>query len=76
MIPQEKAKELVNKFNEVSECGIWNGTDIAVKLNIKLAKQCALIAVEFAKEFITGDLNESFDKTMYLFEVKQELEKL
>ena len=39
-------------------------------------KQCALIAIEFAREFITGDLNESFDKTMYLFEVKKEIEKL
>lgn len=40
------------------------------------AKKCALIAIEFAREFITGDLNEAFDKTMYLFEVKQEIEKL
>lgn len=40
------------------------------------AKQCALIAIDFAREFITGDLNEAFDKTMYLFEIKQEIEKL
>jgi hypothetical protein len=50
--------------------------DLIPMNTVSFAKQCALIAVEFSREFITGDLNESFDKTMYLFEVKQELEKL
>jgi hypothetical protein len=74
MTPKEKAMELVDKFlcvddNEdlfCDECG----------MSEKAAKLCALIAVEFAREFITGDLSERFDKTMYLLEVKEELEKL
>ena len=61
MVPKEKAKELIDKFYYTDKIQ---------------AKQCALIAVEFAREFITGDLNEAFDKMMYLFEVKQEIEKL
>jgi pyridoxine/pyridoxamine 5'-phosphate oxidase len=40
------------------------------------AKWCALIAVEFAREFITGDLNEAFDKFIYLQDIKEEIEKL
>ena len=64
MTPKEKAKELVDKFTVV---GLQQRNE---------GIQCALIAVDFAKEFITGDLNESFDKALYLFEVKQEIEKL
>jgi len=41
----------------------------------KMSKECALIAIEFAKEFIGGDLNESFDKFLYLQDVKKEIEK-
>jgi hypothetical protein len=40
------------------------------------AKQCALIAVDFALDYVNGDLNEAFDKTLYLLEVKEEIEKL
>jgi hypothetical protein len=61
MTAKDKAKELVRQFYSIG----------AIE-----CKQCALIAVEFSREFITGDLNESFDKTMYLFEVKQEILKL
>ena len=64
MTATEKAKELVRKYWDLG------GIDVLE------AKQCALIAVEFAREFITGDLSERFDKTMYLLEVKQELSKL
>ena len=62
--PKQKAKELVRKYWDLG------GIDVLE------AKQFALIAVEFAREFITGDLSERFDKTMYLLEVKEELEKL
>lgn len=62
--PKQKAKELVRKYWDLG------GIDVLE------AKQCALIAVEFAREFITGDLSERFDKTMYLLEVKEEIEKL
>lgn len=64
MTPQQKAKELVDKFSVVG----------LQQRNKGVA--CALIAIDFAKEFITGDLNESFDKALYLFEVKEEIEKL
>jgi hypothetical protein len=63
MTPQDKAMELMLRYYELTP-------------KVSVAKKCALIAVDFAKEFITGDLNEAFDKTMYLFEVKQEIEKL
>lgn len=43
----------------------------------KKAKQCALIAVELALEFCNGkDMNEEFDKVLYLVKVKNEIEKL
>ena len=67
MTPKEKAQELFDRFNS---------PDRTNYPYIHNAQQCALIAVDFAREFITGDLSESFDKTMYLFEVKQEIEKL
>jgi hypothetical protein len=66
MKPKEKAIELFDKYDNI----------LYKEYNNLEAKQCALIAVEFAREFITGDLSESFDKTMYLFEIKQEIEKL
>lgn len=62
---KKKAKELVDKYRNVR----WD-------IDTNTAKQCALISVEFAREFITGDLSERFDKTMYLLEVKEEIEKL
>ena len=68
MTPKEKAIELVDKMHIK--------TDVIFVMSKVQAKKCALIALEFSLEFITGDLNESFDKTMYLFEVKQEIEKL
>jgi hypothetical protein len=61
MTPKEKAKELIDKMYGVTDYQ---------------AKQSALVAIEFAREFITGNLTEAFDKTMYLFEIKTEIEKL
>jgi hypothetical protein len=80
MTPQEKAEKLVSDFYGIN-CKlikVKNGYDMGDRYNLvmPISKSCALIAVEFSKEFITGDLNESFDKTMYLLEVKQEIEKL
>lgn len=63
MTPKEKALELYDIY--VLETG-----------NETFAKECALVTINFARQFITGDLSESFDKTMYLFEIKQEIEKL
>jgi hypothetical protein len=74
MSAEEKARELVDSYrnilmNEDTECG----NEILCTV---IAKQCALIAVEFAIEFAGGDMNEQFDKILYLVEVKQEIEKL
>jgi len=73
MTPQEKAKELFKRYIEFTQ--EWDELDgyIVNKYN---AKQCALIAIELSKEFITGDLDESFDKFLYLQEVEQEIKKL
>jgi len=67
MEAKEKAKELINNYNFLN---------YKTDLSIHEKKECALISVEFAREFITGDLSELFDKTMYLFEIKTEIKKL
>jgi hypothetical protein len=69
MTPKEKAKELVESNCELLNNHIFSG-------NYDIAKECALKSIEFAREFITGDLTEAFDKTMYLFEIKNEIQKL
>jgi hypothetical protein len=66
MTPKEKAKDLVEQFASVLM------HDEVYEDSIK----CALIAVDFAKEFITGDLSEAFDKFLYLQDIKEEIEKL
>jgi hypothetical protein len=66
MTPKEKSIELVEKFASVLM------HDEVYEDSIK----CALIAVDFAKEFITGDLSEAFDKFLYLQDIKEEIEKL
>jgi hypothetical protein len=70
MTPKEKAKDLVYKFYPSVQ---WK---LGQEDCLDRAKQCALIAVEFSRYFITGDLSESFDKTLYLLEVKSEIELL
>lgn len=62
MKAKDKAKELIEKYEELYSYE-------------NLAKQCALIAVDFSMQFITGDLTESFDKTLYLLDIKEEIEK-
>jgi hypothetical protein len=46
MTPQQKAKELVEKYHALEQCN--NHSDLVLDGNIcaHLAKQCALIAVE------------------------------
>jgi hypothetical protein len=67
---QEKAKEIYCKYADA-----LNIRDLQTTAN-PFAKQCALIAVDFALDYVNGDLNEAFDKTLYLLEVKEEIEKL
>ena len=74
MTPKEKAINLVDSYrnilmNEDTECG----NEILCTV---IAKESALIAIEFAIEFAGGDMNEQFDKILYLVEVKHEIEKL
>jgi hypothetical protein len=63
MTPKEKAKELFDKYTKFQ-----NGYGYEYK-----AKQCALQAVELALEFVGGELDVAFDKTLFLVEVKHEL---
>ncbi len=68
MEPKDKAEELVNKFYEIENNSDYFG------VNWKIAKQCALIAVD---EIINecGD-RCLFSKCDYWQEVKQEIEIL
>ena len=61
MIPKKKAKQLIKKH-----LNIYDVESVAIPM--------ALISVEFAKEFITGDLSEQFDKFLYLQDIKEEIE--
>jgi hypothetical protein len=72
MTPKEKAKELVQKmFNVDLDCD-----NESMCMLYPHAKLCALIAIEFAMEFAGGDINERFDKILYLVEVKHEINQL
>ena len=62
MTPKEKAKELFDKYYEI----MISANNI---LNISRAKQYSLIAVDFTLEFNDFHIE-------YLYEVKQEIEKL
>jgi hypothetical protein len=69
LTPEEKAKMLVNKFKYYTRA--FNETNGWEDCSYN-AKQCALIAIEFAKE---NPLNtDGYNK--YLQELKQEIEKL
>jgi hypothetical protein len=74
MTPKEKAIELVDMFMEHTV--EWDNVKEVAFDSEYHAKKCALIAVEFSKEFITGDLSEAFDKFLYIQEIKEEIEKL
>lgn len=69
MTAEERAIDLYRMYYE----SLWYQDEQSRMLN---AKESALIAIEFAREFITGDLNEKFDKILYLIEIKEQIEKL
>jgi hypothetical protein len=88
MTPKEKAIELIQKYNDLMECGIWNGTPISIKLNKGMAQQCALIAVDEiiitcafndykTKKYFEhcSDYNDTYFVT-YWQEVRRYIEKL
>ena len=71
MTPKEKANELINSF-DVKYYYKFTGGKFPVSMHDSVIKQCALIAVSFARE---NQLNtDGYNK--YLDEVKQEIEKL
>ena len=63
MTPQKKAKELVDKFSNVSLLDSYE------------AKQCALIAVDEILKVVSF-YNDSQAEVIYFKEVKQEIELL
>ena len=88
MTPKEKAKELVDKFNNAEGCE-WDfyetqeGNESCWRMSNSLAKQCALIAVDE----ILNELHQiqEYDyllaqkitgKILFYNEVKTEIEKL
>lgn len=70
MTPKEKAEELVLKYLRLQEKDSYNW------FNRKLAKQCALIAVDEILEVILSDEYYCSIILKYWQEVKQEIEKL
>jgi|LakMenE01Jun11ns_1017448.scaffolds.fasta_scaffold8641551_2 hypothetical protein len=72
MTPKDKAFELYFKYEK--ELRVYQ--DNGFYYDGRKTKNACLIAVDFAMEFITGNLDEAFDKTLYLFEVKEEIENL
>lgn len=69
MTAEERAIDLYRMYYE----SLWYQDEQSRMLN---AKESALIAVQFAREFITGDLNEAFDKFIYLQDIKEQIENL
>ena len=63
MTPQEKAEELVLKFEDYTDCADERG----------FAIKCALIAVDEIINILNSDINPLAN---YWYEVKTEIEKL
>jgi hypothetical protein len=76
MTPKEKAKELVNKFNEYTVKAIKYFANGKIKECKEDAKECALIALEQLIEQENRYNNGSFYPSKYWQEVKQEIENL
>jgi len=69
MTPKEKAEELILKFMRLQEPNYnW--------FHSKLAKQCALIAVDEILNALSYKVSSNFEEIQYYVEVKQEIEKL
>ena len=77
MTPKQKAKELVEKYNDYLQ------QEMQCIVYVNQAKQCALIAVDEILEYVDSNHNGYYTmpesvkiKYDYYEEVKQELEKL
>jgi hypothetical protein len=73
MTPQEKAKELVEKYRGVAHSDFHNQTGYDEAQREENQKQCALIAVD---EILGQFKWRPKDSLSYWEEVKQEIEKL
>ena len=73
MTPKEKAKELLEKFEDIKTLHFWAEYENNNILLINQAKICALIAVDEILKTI-GD--KIFSEYEYWQEVKQEIELL
>jgi hypothetical protein len=75
MTPQEKAKELIDKFEEFAddmECNVFTSSEN----RFKNAKQCALIAVNEILKSHNNLYGVNGEKTKYYLEVQQEIEQI
>jgi hypothetical protein len=83
MEPKEKAKELVEKIQDIENIGCYSGdygfSEWSTIESIKQAKQCALIVVDEILDLNLGlsncDENNWAIEKFYI-EVKQEIERL
>jgi hypothetical protein len=77
MTPQEKAKELVDKFYQTTPNEAWINEPLGISEEYKAwkqAKQCALIAVD--EMYNIAHSLDDMATVGYLVDVKQEIEKL
>lgn len=66
MKPEEK--EAYRIFESIRfDIDVLNGNPI---LTDKVSKQVATYCIEFALQFVGGDIEEEFDKTLYLVTLK------
>jgi len=77
MTPKEKAKELIQKYNELpEECSCYEYMCICFRMGDYYAKKCALIAVEEILNNKSFLISITLQDINYWQEVKQEIEKL
>jgi hypothetical protein len=85
MEAKEKAKELVEKYKFYVYCYIGNGmltNDVDENIMLSNAKKCAIIAVnemivQNGELYLLGLANDYYaKKNAFLFELKNEIEKL
>ena len=73
MTPQEKAKEIFNKYEKKL---MYDYNNYHYKYNLEHCKQCALIAVDDMLNFMFLSENENSIWINYYNKVKKEIEKL
>ena len=78
MTPKEKAEELVNKY--LRTYPIYDNPTVVISYTTNEAKQCALIAVEFARQefrnHCAAEIDTEGSPDNHFDILKQEIEKL